>query len=246
MTIAYEQTYQLRTGDFDRYARLQPAAVLDVFQDAAGVNAESVPGMNWKELSEAGLFWAITRIKYEVLETPQIHEQITARTWPLAPNRMGFQREYTIKGLDGRPLVNATSEWVMIDRETRAFASARDFYQDRGIFDFSTETLFDKKIRKIRNFDWQEQEPALVVTPSFTDIDINGHVNNSRYTNFVMNALDLKEDEAIHTFQIDYRHEIHQGIKIALYTHREENTITVLGIDPEETCMFAAKIELTQ
>lgn len=244
MTIGYEQTYQLRTGDFDRYAHLQPASVLDVFQDAAGVNAESVPGMSWQELSEADLFWAITRIKYEVLKTPQLHEQVTVRTWPLAPNRMGFQREYTITSLDGHPFVKATSDWVMIDRETRAFASARDFYQDRGVFDFSTETVFDKKIRKIRNFDWKEQKPALIVMPAFTDIDINGHVNNSRYTNFVMNAINLKENEVISTFQIDYRHEIRQGIKIALYTHREEDTITVMGIDPDETCMFAAKIEL--
>ena len=47
MTIKYEQTYQLRTGDFDRFAHLLPSSILDVFQDVAGVNAEIVPGMTW-------------------------------------------------------------------------------------------------------------------------------------------------------------------------------------------------------
>ncbi|MEF2845386.1 MAG: thioesterase, partial [Eggerthellaceae bacterium] len=68
MTIGYEQTYQLRTDDFDRYSRLQPASVLDVFQDVAGVSAELTPGMTWREITDAGLVWVVTRIKYEVLD----------------------------------------------------------------------------------------------------------------------------------------------------------------------------------
>mgnify|MGYP000450239005 CR=1 FL=1 len=56
MTIEYEQTYQLRTGDFDRFAHLLPSSILDVFQDVAGVNAENVPGMTWKAILRKAVF----------------------------------------------------------------------------------------------------------------------------------------------------------------------------------------------
>ena len=240
MAIEYEQTYQLRTGDFDRYAHLQPASILDVFQDVAGVNAENVPGMTWKELTDAGLFWVVTRIKYEIIETPALHEQVIARTWPLAPTRLGFQREYTMRGLDDRLLVKCSSDWILMDYATRSYVSARDFYT--GSYDFSKETVFDKKVRKIHTF--EPHDDGILLDAQFVDIDINGHVNNSKYTNFVMNALDLGEDETIHTFQIDYRHEVRPHDHMRLHSQREGNVITTIALNKEKECMFATKIEL--
>lgn len=240
MTIGYEQTYQLRTGDFDRYAHLLPSSILDVFQDVAGVNAEQVPGMTWKELSDAGLFWVVTRIKYEVIETPALHEQVIARTWPLAPTRLGFQRDYTMRKLDGGLLVKCSSDWILMDYKTRSFASARDFYN--GPNDFSEEKVFDKKLRKIKTFEPEDEGTQFDV--SFVDIDINGHVNNSKYPNFVLNALNLAEGETIKTFQIDYRHELRPGNKVTIHSKKEGNIITSLGMNPEGDCMFETQIEL--
>ena len=171
--------------------------------------------MTWKELTDAGLFWVVTRIKYEVIETPQLHEQVIARTWPLAPTRLGFQREYTMRKLDGTPLVKCSSDWILMDYQTRSFASARDFY--KGPQDFSEEKVFDKKLRKIKTFEPEEQGVEDVV--SFVDIDINGHVNNSKYPNFVMNALELSENETIKTFQIDYRHELRLGDRVRVHSN---------------------------
>ena len=240
MTIGYKQTYQLRTGDFDRYAHLLPSSILDVFQDVAGVNAEQVPGMTWKELSAAGLFWVVTRIKYEVVETPALHEQVIARTWPLAPTRLGFQRDYTMRKLDGSLLVKCSSDWILMDYKTRSFASARDFYN--GPNDFSEEKVFDKKLRKIKTFEPEDEGTQFDV--SFVDIDINGHVNNSKYPNFVLNALNLAEGETIKTFQIDYRHELRPGNKVTIHSKKEGNIITSLGMNPEGDCMFETQIEL--
>lgn len=240
MTIGYEQTYQLRTGDFDRYAHLLPSSILDVFQDVAGVNAEQVPGMTWKELSDVGLFWVVTRIKYEVVETPALHEQVIARTWPLAPTRLGFQRDYTMRKLDGSLLVKCSSDWILMDYKTRSFASARDFYN--GPDDFSEEKVFDKKLRKIKTFEPEDEGTQFDV--SFVDIDINGHVNNSKYPNFVLNALNLAEGETIKTFQIDYRHELRPGDKVTIHSKKEGNIITSLGMNPEGDCMFETQIEL--
>ena len=240
MTIGYEQTYQLRTGDFDRYAHLLPSSILDVFQDVAGVNAEQVPGMTWKELSNAGLFWVVTRIKYEVVETPALHEQVIARTWPLAPTRLGFQRDYTMRKLDGSLLVKCSSDWILMDYKTRSFASARDFYN--GPDDFSEEKVFDKKLRKIKTFEPEDEGTQFDV--SFVDIDINGHVNNSKYPNFVLN-----ENKHVVLAHISGKLRMNfirilPGDKVTIHSKKEGNIITSLGMNPEGDCMFETQIEL--
>ena len=127
-----------------------------------------------------------------------------------------------------------------MDYKTRSFASARDFYN--GPDDFSEEKVFDKKLRKIKTFEPEDEGTQFDV--SFVDIDINGHVNNSKYPNFVLNALNLAEGETIKTFQIDYRHELRPGDKVTIHSKKEGNIITSLGMNPEGDCMFETQIEL--
>ncbi len=240
MTIEYEQTYQLRTGDFDTYAHLQPASILDIFQDAAGANADRTPGMTMEDAVEGTkLLWVITRLKYEVIATPALHAQVRVHTWPLAPTRVGFQREYTIHSLDGELLVKGTSEWVLMDAATRSFVSARDVYT--GPDDFSEEKNFEKKVRKLREF--APEDEGHLVTPTFTDIDVNGHVNNTKYASYVLDALNPSEDEVIRTFQIDYRHEVRCGENVRVHLMREDGAVTALGAGEDGTCKFMARIE---
>lgn len=243
MPIGYEQTYQLRTGDFDQYEHLQPASVLDICQDIAGANAERTPSMSFAEMSAAKLLWVTTRIKYEVVQTPPLHAQVKVRTWPLAPTRIGFQREYTMHSLDGELLVKCSSEWVMMSSETRSFVSARDVYA--GPDDFSEETVFTGKLRRTRAFDATKGSGAMV-KPSFSDIDVNGHVNNTKYANYILDALELGPDEAIKSFQIDYRHEIRLGDTVEVFAQRTDGgAVMAMGVRPEDgEKMFTAAIEL--
>lgn len=242
MTIGYEQIYHLRTGDFDCRARLQPASVLDVFQDIAGLNAEDTPGMTTADMRGAGLLWVVTRIKYEVLATPSLHQEVRVRTWPLAPSRVGFQREYTMHSLNGELMVRSTSEWVMMDARERSFVSAREVYS--GPDDFSTETAFPGKTRRNRGIAPEQATDEHVVEPAYSDIDVNGHVNNTRYASWVLDALQLTEDEAIRSFQIDFRREVRIGDEVRVLTRRSEGGADAVGLDATGgEQMFAARIE---
>lgn len=242
MTIQHEQEYQLRTGDFDRRAELKPSAVLDIFQDIAGVSAEQTPGMSAADMREAGLFWAVVQIKYEVLKTPALHERVIASTWPLAPTRMGFQREYAIRGLDGEPLVKGDSQWIMMDRATRKFASAKDAYH--GPMDFSDERNFAKKTRRIRDFEPDAPASPYPVTCGYCDIDVNGHVNNTKYADFFLDAWDPSADEHIRTFQIDYRHEIREGEQVGIVVQRGDAEVLAKGVGPDGEARFFCRAEL--
>ena len=239
MSIGYEQTYQLRTGDFDQYRHPLPASILDIFQDSAGVNAESMPGMDIATMDERGLLWVVTRLKYELVGMPALHQQVRVRTWPLAPKRKGFQREYLMESLEGEVLAKGSSEWIVMSAATRGFVSMKDVASGEG--DYRTDTVFEGRMRKIAPFEPQGEGHTLV--PTFTDIDTNGHVNNTKYANYALDALQLGPSEVIRTCQIDYRRELRAGQHVTVHTRREGTRALVMGTQGGEVS-FMMDIEL--
>ena len=240
--MALEMTldYRLRWMDFDRYGRLQPAAVLDIFQDLATFHAESL-SIGHDEMLAAGVFWAVVRTKIQVLREPQRFQVVRVRTWPHSLSRFSFLRDFTMHDEEGNLLVKASQEWVLMDAQTRKFASAKDYYT--GPTDFSEDRAFEKKARKAPDFK-EGNRPARQIVPSYTDIDINGHVNNAMYANFVVNALDPGAQGAIGTMQIDYRYEVHPGEPLTVLTLVEDDHILSKGLAADGTTAFASVIEL--
>lgn len=237
MAYGYRQTYQLRTGDFDRHGHVKPSAILDVCQDCAGQNAESMPGMDFESMSERGLIWVVTRLGYEVCRQPQLHEQVEVETWPLAPTRKGFQREYRITSLDGETLAVGSSEWVIMSFVERTLVSGREFAAgcaddtgedeggDAGMY--RSDTVLDWRLRKLAAPEGLETVRA--VRPGESDIDVNGHVNNARYADWGLDALSLGAGEAVTRLQIDFRHELLEGEELHVAAQRDGGAWTVVG-----------------
>ncbi len=239
MPLEMQLDYRLRWMDFDRYGRLQPASVLDMFQDVATAHAEEM-NIGRDAMAPRGVFWAVVRAKYEVVKEPQHFQTVTVRTWPHTPTRFSFMRDFTMLDEAGDVLVKATNEWVLMDIEARTFASVKDFYE--GPNDFCEERSFEKKPRKIADFE-EGNRPVIEIVPRYSDIDVNGHVNNARYANYVIDALNPSERGALKTFQIDYRHEALPGQPLKMHTLVEDGRILSKGVNPSGEIAFASLIE---
>ena len=236
-----ELDYRLRWLDFDRFGRIQPVAVLDMCQDVATLHAERM-GIGRDKMIESGVFWAVIRAKYEVVRSPEHFQVVRVKTWPHSPSRFSFQRDFLITdAASGETLIKATNEWVLVDLETRKFAKMQEHYD--GPDDFSNERLFEGRLRKIASFE-EGNRPVHTVTPAFSDIDLNGHVNNARYPEFVVDALSPDESCAIHAMQIDYRQEVLPGAPLAMHTLMEDERALLKGVREDGEIAFACDIEL--
>lgn len=237
--LEMELDYRLRWFDFDRYDRLRPATVLDLLQDIATVQAEAM-GIGYEAMQAKGVFWALVRLRYEVGEQPAHHEAITVRTWPHTPSRFSFLRDFLIFGHDGRELARATSEWVLMDIEDRKLTKVAGICATEG--PFLEDRAFPRKPRKIL---WPEQAPsrAIEVIPRFSTIDQNGHVNNSCYPGFVMDALDPNPDQTVKALQIDFRHEAVQGVPLQIRLCEEGPATLAQGVRHDGEVAFNCSIE---
>ena len=138
MAIAMELDYRLRWMDFDRYGRIQPFAVLDIFQDLATVQAEDM-GIGRDDMMAKGVFWAVVRSKFEIVKPPSHYQVVTARTWPHTMSSFSFMRDFSIRDEAGDLLIKASSEWVLMDIESRKFVKVTDHYTGSEDFDEEIE-----------------------------------------------------------------------------------------------------------
>lgn len=245
MAIDMSRSYVMRTRDFDRARRIKPSAILDLFQEIAQVQADSM-GIGSDDLAPQGVFWAVVRQKFEVVSQPRMGEPIWARTWPYTSSRFAFQRDYQLRDDAGNLLVKATSEWVLMNREKRAFEPLTGHFDES--IKFCEERNFPKKARKIRDFDTEGLE-AFRVVPGESTVDLNGHVNNACYADFVTDALAKlmpgRLDTAVKTYQFDYRHEVLAGEPLYLYAiEPQPGDIRVKGENEDGEVAFAAEIGL--
>ncbi len=238
MKEQFEREYFLRTSDFDCMERMHPTAVLDLFQDVAGAHAAQL-GCGYKDLCKNNILWVLVRVKYKVLKCVEMFSRVGVKTWPLPPSRVGFTREYVIYDSENEPAVLGTSEWVLMDSVSRKLVPTEDVYK---LDNYRTDKCFDGRLFKIKDFadDGTEYE----VCPAFSQIDINGHVNNTKYANFVLDAMPLCEGEEIDTLQIDYRKEVKGGTLLKIHTLREEKVLSARGTDSDGNIMFMCRIEL--
>lgn len=238
MQNMYSKSFNLRTSDFDRYRKITPASVLDLFQTVAGEHA-ALLGCGFESLFARKLLWVLVRTKYEVIRQPQMYQTVTVKTWPLAPSRIGFQREYLMEDEQGNPLIKASSDWVIIHSEQRKIVSVGDIYPD---MDYLNQKSFEERLKKLPDFETVGE--GFIVCPGFSQLDMNGHVNNTKYANYVLDALESDGENEIKAFQIDYRHEVQKGDKLNLYTKKSDGVILVKGVNDAGAVAFVSKLDM--
>ncbi len=230
----FKKQYNLRSSDFDKFLEIKPSAVLDLFQTVAGLHAENL-GVGFNAMLERGFLWVILKVKYEIIRMPKMYENVTVATWPLEPKRLDFIRNYQILDKNGKVIIKGTSQWAIIDKDTRRLTRVTDVY--KNIDTFCQDEVFDEKLVRVPDFN--ETESQYIVSGGFSDFDSNGHVNNIRYADYVMNALNPEKPLNIKTFQLDFHKELTGG-ETAIFIEDKE-IILLKGIQ-NDNLMFSCKI----
>lgn len=238
MRKIWEKEYCLRASDFDKFNRIKPSSVLDLFQDAAGQHAEEI-GVGYDEMIKRSYLWVLTKIKFKIISQPAAYQRVTVKTWPLAPNRLSYRREYCIENEVGERLIIGSSEWVVIHSEKRRFLSVPDLYPFTD--GFCEEIMLEEKIGKIHDFD--AQGIPRVVCAGFSEIDVNNHVNNTKYASYVLDAINPSKADELELFQIDYRKEVLQGTQLSIYHTNQDNAVLAKGQNENGDIMFICSLE---
>jgi len=195
-----------------------PSGILRAAQQAAGAHLTAL-GLEGEERRQ-NLAWVIIRTRCELFGAPV--REITAMTWPGATRAGMMPRYCEMFREDGSLFARLSTTWVLTDAITRqmrldAPISVPDL--SRGDEPPMARALPRKELPFLSEF-----------TPTPSQIDSNGHVNNAAYLDAAMDAAGhLLQGRQLSAFAVDYRAEILPGTEVSVFGAMEDNILYVCG-----------------
>lgn len=236
--MIYSDEFQLTAGDFDRFKKIKPYAIFNIFQEVAANHAELLHA-GYDEFKIQNKAWILLRNKYELLKEPVQSQKVIVQTWPLPGQKIEYDREFLILDMDKNILIKGTSKWSIIDLTTKRLT--RYNYEFNG--DFFLNKNFAEELTKIPNIDINEDNYIYSYQVKYSDIDLYQHMNNAKYSDVLLNALDLKENEIIKEIQINFNNETKMNEIIKIYRKFINDSCYIVGLKESDLISFKAIVK---
>ncbi len=203
-------TYQVSMSELDRAQAIKPAALLNFMQDLASKSISKIDkGLSCEDLVQKGLGWFLIRYRIEFDNYPVGVEAVKMFTECRGVNRMTTYRDFECYDLaTGKRLFRALTSWFLVNLNTKSIVNIQNEVPDFINFEKRDDDLSLQKIRPQEDFDNEK-----VFHVRYDDLDINGHVNNTVYVTWAMEALDydFRSKHNLKSLDIYFKHEVKYG-----------------------------------
>lgn len=225
----FEKTYAISTMDVDCFDCCRASAVLGYLQDAAGLAASQFGASNPEMVKKHGHCWMVVRTGFRMDRPLRWGDALTVRTWHRGGEKPLMFRDFDLLA-NGESIGTALSIWVLVDLESHTITRACAFPEFEGTD--GGELIRDTKLPKLKLP--ADMAPVQTRLLHYSETDSNGHVNNTRYADFLCDALELHKAAPgtfVREFYLSYLQECRAGETLELLTAREGERRYVLGQD---------------
>jgi len=217
----------LESGECDRYGFWKPNAIMSFMQELAGLHAIRL-GMGREALvADHQAVWVVTRHEMVIDRYPAVADNLVGKSFPTKARRGIYPRFYLVEDEAGQALVRGSSFWTLADIQSRTMTQVPEVSslmpENEDLekpLPYPTGAKELSQGREIR-YNWQ---------PLYTDIDRNGHVNNSRAADwalcFLSECVDLSK-RPIRSLQVTFHQEMLPGEEVALRFMIDENAFSL-------------------
>lgn len=163
--------------------RLRMSDLFRLLEEASIAHTEEL-GCTRDKTLDRGLLWIITRQLVEINEMPAYDEEIIVRSWQGDMQHVFFPRFYEIERA-GDVLIRGQALWMLMKEDDRSMVMPEDY----DIFIPGRPDAEDMMLPAIvvpKDIDVTESIPLVT---RFSQVDINGHMNNTRYFDIIDDAL---------------------------------------------------------
>jgi acyl-ACP thioesterase len=213
-------TYQCNSeGTIHLYSLMQQ------LQEIASKHAEDL-GVGRKWMEENEYYWVLVDFKMEINRHPSYGETVIVKTWPSGWDLIKAFRDFKGEDLEGNELFRATSDWMVIERNSFKPMTTKELQFD---FESSIERII-KDMERLKGSSQMQEITSLSVP--FSSIDMNGHVNNTEYVRWGIDTLrsNITPGRKIRSFNISYLAEVFKGEIITFFSKETgPNTFMIKG-----------------
>ena len=180
----YDLSFPVRYGEIGENGVTTLAALGSWLQEAAGLSADSL-GFGESEMLSCNVTWILTRLVLRIDRLPRAGEQVRVHTWPSTVDKLAH-RGYEVFDAEDRLIVSGGSAWTAMELASRTLTAVPE----------SISKLFPESPRPCDPFVGRviprlkgDSATSCLLRVRRDDLDINGHVNNTRYLSWLMENL---------------------------------------------------------
>ena len=212
MTNTYKYTVLPQDLDCKRHFR---AVALERTLLNVAANAANDRGFGAFKLIDSGsVSWVLLKFAAEMEAMPAEEETISIETWVENVFRMLTARNFLIRNAAGEVIGHATTQWTIINLETRRPV---DITQDTSIANVvnpvTVPCQMPGKLPEVLS------DASRKVKVSYSDIDYNGHTNSMQYLQWMLDAYPVEKiyDRQIGRLEINYLKEVLYGESVTIH-----------------------------
>lgn len=211
MEPIYIQNFTMDDVFVDCFDKMKPSMILYLAQVMGGRHSELLH-VDYDTLASRQLFWAVTRHRVQVTRLPLRGETIRVETWPLPATHAAFPRSVVAYDAQGNEVFRCMTLWVLMDSNTRRMITpgksgiivagthrAGELPAPTGLIPRPLGTVVTRTVR-------------------FSDLDRNGHMNNTRCMDWIADLLpsEYHRQHTVSEFTVCYLAEAREGQELRL------------------------------
>ena len=220
MELIFKQQFQVSSAAVDCFGRLKPSMLLYYCQEVAGSHCIQL-GTDYDSMAAKNMFWAIIRQKVQINRLPMVGETITVETWPMPTTRTNYPRATVAYDAEGKELFKVLGLWVVMDLNSRTMILPK---KSGVIVD---GTLRGNELSVPGSLSPKDLAGLYSRRVGYTDLDRNGHMNNTRYLEWIGDLLPsaFHREHTPKEFTVCYHSEALEGEALDIHYELKEGTL---------------------
>jgi len=192
--IRFDEVGPNKLADMGTMARISQECACNHAQGLWG-RSQSMP----EDMRKVDMAWVCTRLHLDIDEYPKWGDQVMVKTWFESQGRVAARRDWDLVNNEtNKRIGKATSQWIAFNLKTRRMGRipsqvVEDFELQQWLAepvmgkDYEVEKLPDA--REIGQMEGSECSLPVVHYTRRSDLDMNGHVNNCIYTEWLLESV---------------------------------------------------------
>lgn len=186
----YKENIRVTTYDVDQNKIAKASGVWQLLQEAASQQMK-VQKPSYTDLLSEGKALMLARADISIPEKIFLDDVVEITSWPCPSTRATFPRNYEMLR-NGKTVAQASTQWSLVDVRSRKILKCSEVdFSNYYIGEY--HELVKGKFR-ISQDEEQAMETVGEKTVRFSDIDYNGHMNNTYYLDLVCDYIPELEE----------------------------------------------------
>lgn len=238
-----EKKYIVDSRDSDMFGYLRTSSLLGFMQDIATEHSVDLHVSRETLVEGYGAFWMMVRMWLKLYRPAIAFEPLTIRTWHRGAKGASVHRDFDIL-VDGEIVGEAVTDWII------ASIQDRKIIKPSLVMEFASSAKPDKtkNINPGKVLLPKNMAPCGIYNVNYSDTDINGHMNNTRYADIACDAAGIaqKDRAYVSEMQIGYLSESFPGEDIVLLKGEDNGYIYISGGGKNGKGKFDVKLKLAE